>query len=379
MESANWQSLVVAPGQEEQLDWRDATLFLLNQLLLLDMMKLPCRFALLTLTAAVVACGGEGQVDSDPPPEPEVAVEAPPPAYGIYVTNERSGDLTVIAGGTHEVLATVPLGKRPRGIKVSPDQRQLFVALSGSPASPPGVDESTLPPPDREEDGIGVVDVASRRVVTVLHGGTDPEQIALSTDGTRLYVANEDAGTVSVLNIEDGEIIATLEVGNEPEGVTASPDGRLVYVTSEEDNQVSVVDTVSNEVVEQFDVGPRPRSSAFSPDGTRAYVTSENGGLLSIVDTSSHEVLATLDIPGDPSRPMGVAVSPDGRRVYVSTGRGGTVVALDAARGGSQGAATVGERPWGIALSPDGSLLYSANGPSNDVSVVDTETMTVVT
>ena len=76
---------------------------------------------------------------------------------------------------------------------------------------------------------------------------------------------------------------------------------------------------------------------------------------------------------------MGVVVSPDGGRVYVSTGRGGTVVAIDAVRGGSRGAATVGERPWGIALSPDGSLLYTANGPSNDVSVVDTETMTVVT
>ena len=54
-------------------------------------------------------------------------------------------------------------------------------------------------------------------------------------------------------------------------------------------------------------------------------------------------------------------------------------MAIDAARGGSRGSATVGERPWGIALSPDGSLLYTANGPSNDVSVVDTATMTVVT
>ena len=343
------------------------------------MTKRHLRFALLGVAAVAVSCGGTVPADPDPVSEPEaVAAPAEPPPYTIYVTNERSGDLTVIAGGTHEVLATVPLGKRPRGIKVSPDQRQLFVALSGSPPAPPGVDESTLPPPDRAADGIGVVDVATRRVVTVLHGGTDPEQISLSADGTRLYVANEDNGTASVLNIEDGEIIATLMVGGEPEGVTTSPDGRFVYVTSEEDNQVSVIDTASNEVIEQFEVGPRPRSSAFSPDGARAYVTSENGASLSIVDTTSHEVIATVDVPGDPSRPMGVVAAPDGSRVYVSTGRGGTVVALDAVRGASRGTATVGERPWGIALSPDGSLLYTANGPSNDVSVVDTETMSVV-
>jgi YVTN family beta-propeller protein len=38
----------------------------------------------------------------------------------------------------------------------------------------------------------------------------------------------------------------------------------------------------------------------------------------------------------------------------------------------------VGPRPWGIALSADGRWLYTANGPSNDVSVVDTDTLSVV-
>lgn len=33
---------------------------------------------------------------------------------------------------------------------------------------------------------------------------------------------------------------------------------------------------------------------------------------------------------------------------------------------------------WGIALSRDGKMLFTANGPSNDVSVVDTATNTIV-
>ena len=329
-----------------------------------------------------VACGAEpSPPETQPDAEPEstpVPVPEPAAPYYVYVTNERSGDLTVIAGVTHEVVATIPLGKRPRGITVSPDQSRLFVALSGSPPAPPGIDESTLPPPDRAADGIGVVDIATRTIVTILQAGTDPEQVSISQDGARLYVANEDAGTTSVLDIATGEIIAAIPVGDEPEGVTTSPDGRFVYVTSEADNQVSVIDTASNEVLKQFEVGPRPRASAFSPDSTRAYVTSENGGSLSIVDTATHEVIATMDVPGDPSRPMGVVTAPTGSLVYVSTGRGQTVVALDAVRGGSRGSVTVGERPWGIALSPDGLLLYTANGPSNDVSIIDTATMTVV-
>src|SRR5712691_6211180 len=65
----------------------------------------------------------------------------PAPALRVYVTNETSGDLTVIDAGTQTVVATAPLGKRPRGIQVSPDRKSLYVALSGSPPAPPGVDE----------------------------------------------------------------------------------------------------------------------------------------------------------------------------------------------------------------------------------------------
>ena len=56
----------------------------------------------------------------------------------VYVTNEASGDLTVIDASTGSVVATAPLGKRPRGIKASPDGKTLYVALSGSPNAGPG-------------------------------------------------------------------------------------------------------------------------------------------------------------------------------------------------------------------------------------------------
>ena len=310
----------------------------------------------------LTACGGG--------PEPAVndvaaVAEAVPsvtaPPYRVYVTNEGSGDLTVIAGGTHEVLATIPLGKRPRGIKVGPEGNRLFVALSGSPPAPPGVDEDSLPPPDRSADGIGIVDLAEARVVRVLDAGTDPEQLAVSPDGTRIFAANEDAALASVVEITSGEIVAQLQVGDEPEGVSISPDGRFVYVTSENDSQVSVIDTAALEVVAVFDVGARPRASAFSPDSTRAYVTAENGGTVSVVDTSTHSVIDTIELRGESVRPMGVVVSPDGARVYVTTGRGGTVAVIDAGSGEVVSSVDVGARPWGLALTADGRYLYTAN------------------
>src|SRR5271170_3716211 len=55
----------------------------------------------------------------------------------LYVSNEVSGDLTVIDAVTYKVLATVPLGKRPRGIHPSPDKQTIYVAVSGSPIAGP--------------------------------------------------------------------------------------------------------------------------------------------------------------------------------------------------------------------------------------------------
>ena len=249
----------------------------------------------------LAACGGE-------------RAEAP---FRVYVTNETSGDLSVIDGGTNNVLATVPLGKRPRGMDVSRDR--LYIALSGSPMAPPGVDESTLPPPDRKSDGIGVFDLRANRLLKILPGGTDPEQVAVDRDGARIYVANEDAAMASVVDVAAGRVVATIPVGEEPEGVTLSPDGKFVYVTSEDDAEVSVISTATNEAVKRLKVGLRPRAVAFLPDGSRAYVSEENSGSVSVIDAVRHEVIGGIQLGGEEVKPMGIAVAPDADAVVGDT------------------------------------------------------------
>ena len=57
----------------------------------------------------------------------------------LYVSCEESGTVSVIDLDNNVVSATIPVGKRPRGIQLSPDHATVFVALSGSPAAgPPG-------------------------------------------------------------------------------------------------------------------------------------------------------------------------------------------------------------------------------------------------
>jgi YVTN family beta-propeller protein len=319
---------------------------------------------------------------SAPTPEAPAATrpasEMPPPqGPRLFVSNEIAGTVSVIDIGTRAVVHTIPVGKRPRGIRVSPDGRTVYVALSGSPIGGPNVDESTLPPADRKLDGIGVIDAATGRLVKMLPSGSDPEQFAISKDGTRLFIANEDAGLTSVLEVATGTILAQIKVGGEPEGVDLSPDGRVVYVTSEYDNAVYAIDTNRLTLVREVPVGPRPRSTGFLPDGSLAYVSAENGPLVSVLDARTHAVLASIPFSPDTLKPMGVVVTPDGTRVLVTTGRGGTLHAIEVATNRITGSVAVGERPWGVEVSADGKWAFTANGPSNDVAIVDLATMTV--
>jgi len=298
----------------------------------------------------------------------------------LYASDEDTGVVVVVDPGAATVVARIPVGKRPRGLKLSRDGKLLYVALSGSPRGGPGIDESKLPAPDRNADGIGVIDLATRTLVRTIESGTDPETFDLSPDGKSLYVSNEDTAELSVVDLASGTVRAHVRVGNEPEGVTTAPDGKVVLVASERDNEVTAINTQTLTVVAHMPTGPRPRSIAFTQDSRTAFVTNETAASLTVLDATTFkpagEIKIHLDSPMPLGpRPMGTVLSPDGKLLYVTTGRGGSVAVIDAAtRQQVRSIEGVGDRPWGIAVSADGAQLYTANGSSHDLSIINVAT-----
>src|SRR4051812_37068885 len=120
---------------------------------------------------ALALCG-----TAAPPPAPQPG----PQGYWVCVSNERSGTVTVLDGADGRVVATIPVGKRPRGVHPSPDGKFLYVAVSGSPITgPPKLDAKGKPifeqvkeeDIDRAADGIAVVDLAQRKFLKKLPAG----------------------------------------------------------------------------------------------------------------------------------------------------------------------------------------------------------------
>src|SRR5918997_7024468 len=124
-----------------------------------------------------------------------------------FVTNEASLDISVVDLARRRVVATIPVGARPRGIQVSPDGRHVFVAVS---------DEAANAESDR--DAIVVLDATTRREIGRFKAGTDPEQLAVAPDGLRIFAANEDAGTATVIDLRTTRVLSTAVVGIETEG-----------------------------------------------------------------------------------------------------------------------------------------------------------------
>src|SRR2546426_204568 len=100
------------------------------------------------------------------------ALVAPTRESVLYVSNEVSNSITAISPRSVGAIATIAVGRRPRGMALSPDHRTAYVALG-------------------EDNALGVIDVAAAKMTGTLPAGRDPELVVLSPDGKTAYVSNE--------------------------------------------------------------------------------------------------------------------------------------------------------------------------------------------
>jgi YVTN family beta-propeller protein len=277
-----------------------------------------------------------------------------------YVTNV-SGTVSVINTSNNSVVATIPVGRFPSGVAITPDGTRIYVT--------------------NIFNSISVIDAATNRVVATIPSSQFPTGIAITPDGTRAYVVNQfvtnqGTNTVSVINTMTSAIVATIPVGLGPSQIAITPDGTRAYVPNQQDFTISVIDTATNTVVTTIPLSGGA-GIGITPDGTQAYVTSPGAGTVSVIDTATNTVAATISL-GASQNPSGVAITPDGTRAYVTISFPNNFVSvIDTATNTVAATIPVGAAPNGIAITPDGTRIYVTNDGSDTVSVIDTATNTV--
>ena len=82
--------------------------------------------------------------------------------------------------------------------------------------------------------------------------------LAMSKDGTSLYVSTGRGKKVFLIVPKTEQIAASFEVGDRPWGIALSPDEKLLFTANGPSNDVSVVDLATRTVLKKIKVGDKP-------------------------------------------------------------------------------------------------------------------------
>ena len=214
----------------------------------------------------------------------------------------------------------------------------------------------------------------SPTVRSVLKVGQSPQGIAVSPDGSTIFVANIESRFLSVINITTPPLSATIPMPGNPRYVAVSPDGRRAYVGMYSgdgaDSAVAVVDTASKAVSSVVASGPQPYALATGPNGD-VFVPNHGASDVSILDSANLKFGPAVTVQPNPH---GVAFAPSINRAYTANHESNSVSVIDLASKAVVDTIPVGQSPHSVAVSPDGRLLAAANYADGTVTFIDTAT-----
>ena len=267
-----------------------------------------------------------------------------------YVTNSGSNSVSVIDEADNSVVATIPVGRYPYGVAITPDGAFAYVA-------------------NYYDNTVSVIATATATVVATVPVGANPSGVAVTPDGKLAYVTDYGANRVSVITTADNKVAATILVGDGPLRVAITPDGTAVYIANYPANTISVISTSSNAVTATIPIG-NPYDLAISPDGSRLYATRNYVGFnasMSVIDTATNTIKSTLGLQ---TYPFGIALSADEAFAYIT--EAGQMDIVETATNSVLMTIPLGPNENGVTLTPDGAFLYVANTGNNSVSVIST-------
>ncbi len=182
--------------------------------------------------------------------------------YAIF-TCEFAGALAKIDLVQRRVLGLLKLSKggMPQDVRVSPDGRRFFVA-------------------DMMADGVFVIDGGAFKEIGFIETGTGAHGLYPSRDGHQLYVANRGSnkihgsphgpGSVSVIDFQTLKVVHQWPIlgGGSPDMGNVSADGRQLWLSGRYDDVVYVFDTRDGHV-QKIAVGQEPHGLTVWPQPGR--------------------------------------------------------------------------------------------------------------
>jgi DNA-binding beta-propeller fold protein YncE len=239
---------------------------------------------------------------------------------------------------------------RLRGLVVVVGLAACGSSGDGSPDAPTGSSPDAAPVDAAPPDGPTSA-VPPGSLLTFESGPVRP--LALSSDGTRLYVANIANGSLDVLSVtpEGLAVDGSVAVGVDPVAVALRDDGEA-WVVNHVSDSVSIVDVshAPPRVVRTLLVGDEPSDIVFAGAGrARAFITTAHRG----------QQRTSPDLDGVPG-------AGDPQLTTAGVGRADVWVFDSASPGAAVGGRPLAivvlpaDTPRALAVTPDGNTVYAA-------------------
>ena len=180
---------------------------------------------------------------------------------GIYTTNVSSGTVSILVDTIIQPGRMAPPGAKPRedwtqtvvpvgrgseGFDVSPDGSQLWTAAS--------------------EDGtISIIDLATKKMASKIEAKVfGANRLKFTPDGRLVFISSLGSGDLTIYDARSHMETKRLKIGHGAAGILMDPDGSRVFVACSADNYVAVIDLRTLEVTSHIDVGGVPDGLAWA-------------------------------------------------------------------------------------------------------------------
>ncbi len=189
----------------------------------------------------------------------------------------------------------------------------------------------------------------------------DPGGLAISPDGSKLYVALSRNNTVGIIDLSNDKFVGQILVGNVPYTILIDSDNpNLAFVSNQGGRKatmkdftnyssgtpivanpisgmastgtVSVIDLKTDKVIKNIRVGLQP--TAMCQDNEDIFVTNTNDDTVSVINKQSLAAVKTISVHPYPysifgSQPNAIAISPNDKKLFVSLGSNNAVAVYD--------------------------------------------------
>jgi YVTN family beta-propeller protein len=166
----------------------------------------------------------------------------------IFTSNVSSDTVSAIErtqDGKDWKVTTVPVGKGPEGIDLSPDEKEVWAANSG-------------------DGSVSIVDVSAKKVTQAIDVKTKhSNRLRFTPDGKLVLISDPAGGELVVVDAASRKERKRINIGRNPQGIVVVPDGSRAYVALSGDNQIAVLDLRTLEVIGHIATGNSPDGMAW--------------------------------------------------------------------------------------------------------------------